>query len=191
MTSLYSNAELLYSMPAPGATNASAVITRMSSAAPMPITLASIWPLDRMVGKSLHFRGSGSHSLAGAYTNVLTLGADVTAGTYVAGVGCVSGACSALAATQTVGTMGFEIDATCQSVTTTNSGWIFDGFVEYGYNGSTAITTRYNVGGLNVAGVATAVVIPTSVPTFFEVFYTWSTAATASYLNKFKIYAEN
>jgi hypothetical protein len=189
MTSLWTNMECIYSMPGVGANNASAVVTCMSAAAAEPIILANLWSTGNILGKSLHFRGSGTYDIAGAYTNVFEIGADTTRGTYAA-AGAASGACAAVSTT-TVGTMRFEVDAVCVTAGSATTGWIFDGWVEYAASASTTASLRYNVGNVNVAGVATAVALVPLTPYYFEVFFTWSTAAAASYLNTYKIYAEN
>jgi hypothetical protein len=182
--------ECIYSMPGVGASNATGVITCMSSAAMEPITLANLWSMGNILGKSLRFRGSGTYSIGGAYTNVFGIGADTTRGTYAA-TGAVSGACAA-ASTATTGVMQFDVDAVCVTAGSATTGWIFSGWVEYGATATaTTALLRYNIGNTVSAGVATAQALLTLTPYYFDVFYTWSTAATASYLNTYKIYAEN
>ncbi|MGA2412698.1 MAG: hypothetical protein ABSG46_20235 [Candidatus Binataceae bacterium] len=179
-------------MPGIGPNKTTAAVSMISAAAAEPVTLASLWSQDRMLGKSLRFHGSGTFDVAGAYTNTLTLGADVTAGSQSSEVVvAASGAAAVASGAQTTGVFELDVDMACVTVGAATSGWIADGTIAYGVYLSTATQTVFTMGGLNVAGVATAVVLVPTTPYYFELWSLFNTAPTAFYLNKFKIYAEN
>ena len=190
-----SQAEVLHSMPAVGATLASttaSVVTGNSASNPpysMP-ALASIWPVYSLPGKHLIFRASGTYD-ATAVTNTLALRFDPTqgtAGTLIAGTG------AATWISTTTGSWQMEIWLTCTAAGQNTSNWMTSGTLTIGAsnNAATATGSSFMVGGAQAAGVPTALALATTASIgYIELWSTWGTAPTAFVCSQFLIFGMN
>lgn len=195
MTSLYSNVELLYSMPGVGATKsttAQQVVTGTGNTGPPPYLmpgLASIWPAHQIVGKAFKFTAKGTYD-AGAVTNLMQLYADTaqaTPGVLLAASGTIT------LASQTTGTWDMDVDLSCVASIAGSGGssWVAQGKITYGTAANTAIDLVYTVGGANALGVPTYITLLNYTPYYFELYSTFGTSPTAFVCSQFKVYAEN
>jgi hypothetical protein len=190
MTSIWSNMECIYSMPGVGPTKATTTASVVSAAAAAQFSLESLWPSGGvMLGKSLVFRAGGTYDATNV-SNLLSLSADPTVTSQTSAV-TVAATGAALAPSTTVGMWDLFVEATCSTVGAGTSGWVTSGWLEYGINAGTAITTRYSAGGANTLGIPNTVAIVPSTAYFWELWSTWGTAPTAFVCSKYKIYAEN
>lgn len=188
MTSIWSNAECIYSMPKVGPTKTTTTISAVSDTATAQFSLSGLWPSGgELLGKSLLFRAGGTFN-AGAVTNLLQVGFGATAGT----LGTALAASGAITIpSSTVGMWSLFLEATCVTVGANTSGWTSDGWIDYGVNAATTATLRYTAGGSNTLGVPNTVAIVPSTLFNWELFSTFGTAPTAFVASRFKIYAEN
>lgn len=192
MTSLLSNAELLYSMPVVGPTKTTTAVQCVTQPAALAFqlpALSALWPLDKMPGKALKVVAGGTYD-AGAVTNLLTLNADTTpatALTAIAGTGAVTWISS------TTGMWEMDIDIDCVGVVSpTSTSWFASGKLFAGPgNTPSALGQISGVGGANALGIPSAVALDPTLRYFLELFSTWGTAPTAFVVSKFKVYAEN
>jgi hypothetical protein len=189
------NTELIYSMPAVGATIASTTatpVTGNSASNPayfMP-PLLSIWPGQTLVGKCLRFVARGTSDNT-AVNNTMALRFDptqATAGTLVAGTG------AAAWTSNTVNSWEFEVELSCISQGNNTSGWMTGGIltVGVGNNSSTATGSTFMVGGAQTLGVPTALALATQASIgYIELWTTWATAPTAFVCSQFMIWGIN
>ncbi len=197
MTSLWSNCELLYSMPAVGATKSSAAASIISGNAAgnpayqMP-PLASLWSQSAMVGKVIAIIAGGTYDQgANAYAVTTNLMYDATqgaSGTSIASTG------ASVWPTGTVNNWYMNITLTCISVGLNTSGWTVNGNITAGSgnNAATVAATTYMMGGAQTLGVPNALALATTTSIgFIEIWSTWATLPTAQVCSQFMIFAEN
>lgn len=200
MTFVYgTQAELIYSMPAPGAalvTTASAVLSGNTTTNP-PYQLPpfpSLWSPGQMAGKILKFLAQG------------TFGTGATPGTLAVGIGLNTTQGTAPTAIILSAT-GALVSATFvpASVTTPNGGWEMECDLQVESVGKAAMTCdvrgHFEMGAANNAATAndsgclTGAAVTTILPTVSywpEVYATWGAASTDSIIcTQFKIYGMN
>jgi hypothetical protein len=187
--------EILYQMPAVGATLASTTATVVSGNAAgnpayqMP-ALASIWQPHQMQGKGIQILAGGTYD-ATAVGNTMALRYDPTqgtAGTLIAGTG------SAVVISGTTMSWTMEILLTCTQVGNNTSNWMTSGALVYGIsnNAATVAATTYMVGGAQAAGVPAALALATEATIgYIELWSTWATAPTAFVCSQFLIQGLN
>lgn len=197
MTSLWSNCELLYSMPVVGATKSSTGQSCISGNAAgnpaylMP-PLATLWSQSAMLGKAINIQASGTYDAASNYNVTTQLAYDGTQGSYSTPI-----AATGIAVSWPTGTTNnwyMNVNMTCISVGLNTSGWTVNGNVMAGAgnNAATAAATTFMMGGAQTAGVPTALALVTTTTIgFIELWSTWSTAPTAMVCSQFMIFAEN
>ncbi len=197
MTSIWSNCELLYSMPAVGATKSNttaSVITGNAAGNPayqLP-PLASLWSQSAMVGKSIVFVAAGTYDTGTTYAVTTNLSYDATqgsAGTTIAATGAAS--------TWPVGATNnwwMEVTATCISSGLNTSGWMTGGTLTAGTgnNAATTAAASWMMGGAQTAGVPNALALATVASIgYIEIWSTWATSPVAQVCSQFKVFAEN
>jgi hypothetical protein len=196
VTFLYgTNAELLYSMPALGATVATAtkqIISGTTTTCPPCVIppLQNIWPMSQMVGKAFRFCGGGGYAYGTAETVTLQLYADTA----------FSGATNLLAATAayqfpqtTSGSWQFEVEMSCTAVGnsatgTASSTWYSTGTVTAGSNtiGTTGMMT-----GTITTGVPQAITLSCASVFTFALYVTPAIGATSLGMSQFLVYGLN
>lgn len=199
MTSLWSNCELLYSMPAVGATKASttaSVITGNAAGNPafqMP-ALASLWSQSAMPGKAIAIIAGGTYDTGTAYAVTTALYADPTQNSTTSQQLIAS---TGAASTWPLGTTNnwyMNLTLTCIAATANSSSWTTVGNVMAGAGGNAATTacSTWLLGGAQSAGVPTALALVTTASIgYLELWSTWATAPTAQVCSQFMVFAEN
>lgn len=190
-----SGAEVLYEMPAVGATKTTttqSIVSGNSSgngAYQLP-ALSSIWPVDVIQGKSMHVQAGGTYD-AGAVTNAMVLAYDPTQGT----IGTTIAATGAFTIpSTTTGSWLLDLWLDCMSVGNNTSGWSVSGSIKYGVsnNAATAAASEVMMGGAQTAGVPNLLALATSASIgYIELWSTFGTAPTAFVCSSFKIFGLN
>jgi hypothetical protein len=208
MTSLWSNAELLYSMPASGAAAsapgaASVVLTGNTTTNPafkMP-SLRALWPMSQLPGKALGVRMRGTFgtpaSSPGTWlvgTGLNTTQATKPAATVLAATGAFTPASPNLSLGSTAGMWEMEYEITVQSVGT-NAGAtpaalvMTSGVFNFGPGNNAATSSGI---ALMVGSGSTITMDPTA-EYWIEGYATFSTgpASTAIQCNQFMVFGLN
>lgn len=189
------NAELLFSMPAAGATitgTSRQVATGTTPTNPaflMP-AFGSIWSPSQMVGKVIRFVLRGGYGAGTAQTNTMLLSLDTTIATpgiTVAATGAISWGIN------TNGAWEIETDMSCVSCGATTSTWYSGGLISIA-SGSAPTTWASSVttfGNAINAGVPQQVTAATNVSYFPELYTTWTTTPTTFVCTQFQVWALN
>jgi hypothetical protein len=196
MTNFNSNVELIYSMPAVGATKTTTALQVVSgtgaggtTAPAFQMALAQLWPVSQLIGKSLRFEAAGTYD-AGAVTNLMGLYADTAQAAQSVQLGSTG---AVTIPSNTVGAWRMSVEAECVGVSNAASNWVVEGAIKYGIanNAATAAVAEYMMGGANTLGVPGFAVLNPVQQYYWELWSTFGTAPTAFVCSKFKIYAEN
>jgi hypothetical protein len=190
LTFLYgTNMELLYSMPAVGATQTGSAATVINTAATCPPfqlpALQNIWSLGGMSGKGLMIVAAGGYDVGANTLTTLKLSFDTVVSTSLNTMG-TSGAV-ALAST-TTGAWQAQIWMTCTGIASeTASTWesIGDGII--GPSTGTAFMWNSAV----VAGVPTPVTLPTQTAFYTDLYTQWQVNPTAVVCSQFMVFGLN
>jgi hypothetical protein len=190
------NVELLYSMPAIGATLAATAVTCVSgtssSAAPflMP-SLQNIWSPSQMQGKSLMIVANGGYDVGSNTGNKMSLILDSALATTAASSVTVASTGSNTFPTSTTGAWEIQLWMSCVS-TGTVSTWYPGGTMTCGPGSSNVTASSTFVWGSTItAGIPQVVTIPTTVPYYVDLYSQWATAPTAFVVSTFQVYAMN
>jgi hypothetical protein len=187
------NTELLYSMPATGAsiTATTKQIISGTSATNPPFqapALQNIWSVAQMPGKALHFSASGGFDIS-ANTNTMWLYADSafsSATTALAQTGAATWAASA------VGFWQLIMDMTCVSCGNSVSTWYTGGNITVGPGSApTAFGSTITFANAVNAGVPQTISLNPATPYYFELYTQWGGAPTAFVCTQFEIYGQN
>lgn len=187
------NAELLYSMPAAGASIAATtkqIISATTTTNPpffLP-PLYNIWSPSQMAGKALHFEASGGYDITAANVT-MQLYFDVgfsAATTLVAATG------AAAWAAQTTGAWNMSLDMTCVSSGMSVSTWYSAGAIITG-PGSAATTpgSAFSFGNTVVAGIPQTVTLVPATSYCPELYVTVSAGNTAFICTQMQVWALN
>jgi hypothetical protein len=192
------NAELLYSMPASGASIAVAtkqIVSATTTTNPpfyMP-PLQNIWPVSQMPGKALHFMAAGGYDVS-ANTNIMALTLDSAFSTTTYTLGATG------AATWAASTTGFwqlELDLTCVAAgynSTFNgfSVWYSGGNITLGpANAPTGFGSAITFSNTVTAGIPQPNTIPTATSYAPTLYTTWGGSPTAFVCTQYQVWALN
>lgn len=195
MTFLYgTNLELLYAMPAVGATLAATTKTCITGTAatngPFQLpALQNIWSPGNMVGRGLMIVAAGGYDISSSTPTTLQFSFDTAVGTQAVTIATTG---SAPWASSAVGLWEAQVWMTCVA-TGTASTWYSNGTLTCGpgsANTSTALT--YMFGGPAVAaGIPTAITVPTTASYMLNAYAQWATAPTAMVCTQFLCFGLN
>lgn len=198
MTFVYgTQMELLYCMPAVGATKTTTavqVVSGTTTGAPafqLP-ALQNLWSPANMAGKGLKFVARGTSDNT-AVANTLAIGVNTAQGTAPTAIVLASTGATVWPSS-TIAAWEMECDSTCIASTNASSTWVTAGVltVGSGNNGSTpTAATAFMVGGANTLGVPSGVVLVPTTSYFVELTSLWATAPTAFVCSQFMIYGMN
>jgi hypothetical protein len=192
MTFLYgTNMELLYSMPAVGATQSGSAITLLNTAATCPPfqlpALQNIWSLSGMTGKGLMIVAAGGYDIAAANTlTTLKLSFDTVITTSLNTM--ASSAAIVPPGTTTTGAWQAQVWITCTGIASeTASTWesIGDGII----GPSTGAAFMWN--SAVVAGIPTPVTLATQTPFYTDLYAQWQVNPTAMVCTQFMVFGLN
>jgi hypothetical protein len=208
VTSLWSNAELLYSMPASGASSsapgaASVILTGNTTTNPafkLP-SLRALWPMSQLPGKALGVRMRGTFgtpaSSPGTWlvgTGLNTTQATKPTATVLAATGAFTPASPNLSLGSTAGSWEMEYEITVQSVGTnagaTPAASVFTGGVfTFGPGNNAATSTGITL----MIGSGSAITMDPTVEYWVEGYATFSTgpASTVIQCNQLLVFALN
>jgi hypothetical protein len=186
------NAELLYSMPAAGASIAvtsKQIISATTTTNPpffLP-PLYNIWSPSQMAGKALHFEAAGGYDItASAVTMQLYFDtAFSSATTIIAQTGAATWATSA------VGAWALDVDLTCASSGMSVTTWYSSGALVVGPGSSpTAVGSAFTFGNAVVAGIPQTISLVPATSYCPELYVTVGTN-TAFICTQFQVWALN
>lgn len=188
--------ELLYSLPAIGATQTSSVATCLNTAATAPPfqlpALQNIWSPSQITGKGIMIIAAGGYDIPANTLSTFRLSLDTSSGVTAVNTVATLGAYSI--ATQTVGAWQAELFMTCTGVTSeTASTWYSMGQLTIGPGSSptgTASTLLWGQPSI-AAGVPTAVTIPTNAAYYVNLVSQWQTTPTAMVCSQFLVFGLN
>lgn len=188
------NAELLYSMPAVGASvtvNTKQIVSATTTTNPpffLP-ALYNIWSPSQMAGKALHFEASGGYATSGAANNTLQMYFDTgfsAATTIISQTGAIA------YGSITNGAWGFTVDMTCTASGLSVSTWQVSGNLFVGVGASTTTgATVFSFGNSVTTGVPTGVTLVPGTSYCPEIYTTFSANLTAMSCSQFQVWALN
>jgi hypothetical protein len=188
------NCELLYSMPAVGASlavNTKQIISATTATNPpffLP-PLYNIWSPSQMAGKALHFEAAGGYDTSGAANNTMQLYFDTafsTATNVIAQTGAIAWG------SLTTGAWGFSVDMTCTASGMSVSTWQVSGQLFVGNGASTTTgATVFSFGNSVTAGVPAAVTLLPGTSYCPEIYSTFSANLTAMVCSQYQVWALN
>lgn len=193
MTFLYgTNVELLYSLPAIGATQASSVATVLNTAATAPPfqlpALQNIWSPSQMIGKGLMFVAAGGYSTATNTLTTLRLSLDApavstTPTNTIAATGALAGV-----PTGSAGAWEGQFWMTCVGITAnTSSTWYAQGQVQF-VGSSTGTASSYAWGNTVTNGIPQAITLPLQTSYFVDLVAQWQISPGAMVCSQFMIF---
>lgn len=197
MTFLYgTNMELLYSMPATGATQAASTQTLLTgNAANNPAfqlpALQNIWSPGNMIGKGLMFMASGAYS--SATNSVATyLQFDGTANTNAAGSITLATSGLVAAPASSTGVWQAQCWLTCTG-SGTASFWYGTGDIMIGVGSNeTSACNTFMWGQPSILnGSPITITIPNTVPLFVELWQKWTTTVAVNVCSQFLVFGLN
>jgi hypothetical protein len=197
MTFLYgTNLELLYSLPAIGATQSASAATILNTAATAPPfqlpALQNIWSPSSMAGKGLMIMAAGGFDIGANTLTTLKLSLDPTVTTTSVNIVAEAGALAMGALT----TWAWEAQVwlSCVGVTgNTASSWYASGQLTIGAGNNeatTAITLMWGQPAIS-AGIPTAISLPLQTPYFPNLISQWSANPTAMVCTQFMVFGLN
>lgn len=200
MTFIYgTNVELLYSLPAIGATQSSSVATVLNSAATSPVlqlpALQNIWSPSQMTGKGFKIVAAGGYDISAANTlTTLRVSFDTAEGTTatntVASVGALSG--NAFGAAATTGVWQAECWMACVGITSnTASSWFAQGQCQFSGTAATGVATSYGFGNTVTAGVPQTFTLGLTTPYWVNLVAQWQASPVAMVCSEFMVLGLN
>jgi hypothetical protein len=194
MTFIYgTNMELLYSMPAIGATLASTAATCISgtSATNGPFqlpALQNIWSPGNMVGKGLMLVAAGGYDTGSAIANTMKFTFDTAINAF-AGTIATTGA--ATWPTSTTGMWEAQVWMACVGSGTAST-WYSSGQLTVGPGSAeTGSAATYMFGNNIAAGIPQPLTIPTTTSYLLDIYSTWASAPTAMACSQFFVFGLN
>jgi hypothetical protein len=188
--------ELLYSLPAIGATQAGSAATVINSAATSPVpqlpALQNIWSPSSITGKGLMVVAGGGYDVGANTLTTLRLSFDSAEGTTATNTIASTGAFPVT--TQAVGAWEAQVWINCVGVVSnTASSWYANGTLTLGPGSAptgTATTLMWGQPAI-VAGVPTAITLGLQTPYFLDLVAQWQANPTAMVCTQFMVFGLN
>lgn len=197
MTFLYgTNAELLYSLPAIGATQTSSVATLLNTAATSPPfqlpALNNIWSPSSLPGKGLMFMAAGGYDVGANTLTTLRLSLDTAVGTTASNI--IGEVASFPVGSLTTGAWEAQLWLTCAGVTSSSvSSWYASGQLTIGGGSDEATTAQTLMWGQPAisAGIPTAISLTLGTAYYTDLVAQWQTTPTAMVCTQFLCFGLN
>lgn len=189
------NMELLYSLPAIGATQSSSVATVLNTAATAPPyqlpALQNIWSPSAMVGKGILFVATGGYSTATNTLTTLRLSLDSAVGTTATNTIAATGALAAAGAAASTGAWEGQCWMTCVGITAnTSSTWYAQGQLQFATSNTTTAAS-FSWGNTITNGIPQAITIPIQTSFYADLVSQWQISPGAMVCSQFMVWGLN
>jgi hypothetical protein len=188
--------ELLYSLPAIGATQAGSAITCLNTAATAPPfqlpSLQNIWSPSSLTGKGLFIVAAGGYDISAANTlTTLRLSFDAASGTTANNTAGATGALSGgpFGAAATSGAWELQCWLTCVGISTElNSNWYSQGQLQFSGTASTGVATSYAFGNTVTAGIPQTFAMSNATSYFVNLCAQWQASPVAMVCSQLMVF---